>query len=203
MTHPFPTTTFGSGWYLDPLNPRLVRYWDITGWTYWTHEPGSSSTPSPTAAPTPQADTEPQLRADIAAAAARLGKIGALGAGKELRHLESHLHPGEDVIEIGVGHAPDAAGKVTGGIGVLACTNQRAIFLFVGLLNQVIHQAAWQHVTAIGCDPHGRDVHVFEGRITKRSRPTIHVRINDRTAAAALVQQGLRQMTQPRFDAHA
>lgn len=200
MTQPFAPTAVMPGWYRDPLNPRLVRYWDSTGWTYWTHELDTSSVPSPADPPGQEPEAEPELRADIAAAAARLGKLGTLGAGKELRHLESHLHPGEEVVEIGVGQALDGSGKVTGGIGVLACTNQRAIFLFVGLLNKTLQEAAWQHVTALGCDPRGRDIHLFEGRITKRSTPTIHVRISDKTAAATLLRAGQQQLDQPRLD---
>ena len=70
-----------------------------------------------------------QYREDIAAAVARMGS--KIGAGRELRDLESELHADERVIAL-------VAGRHGAGNGVLALTGTRVLFLFEGLVRRTV-----------------------------------------------------------------
>jgi hypothetical protein len=114
----------------DPLDDALVGYWDGRRWTF--HTAVRRTVVPVEARPRDQAPPAvPALRPDVAQALERVR--GALvGSMKEVNLLGGYLGPEERVLAL-----TSAQGE---GLGVLACTNQRLLFLFVGLVRKQLLQ---------------------------------------------------------------
>lgn len=151
-------------WYVDPLDSELLRYHDGVRWTFWTASIGPRYE-------TPQAvlpEAEPELRRDIAAAVSQARNL--LGAMKEIRRLESQLWDGEDVVAL-------TAARGFAGTGVLACTTQRVIFTFDGLLSKEFQVASLPQIHVVELLRADRTFRVFTSRRTKRARPAFEVKV--------------------------
>jgi len=80
------------------------------------------------------------LRTDIQAAKERAGVMA--GAGRELRKLESHLWEGETVHSVG-------SGTYGSGIGLLALTDRRLLFLKDGMMSQTSEDFPFDKISSI------------------------------------------------------
>ena len=154
-----------AGWYPGPLDMRLRRYFDGDRWTFWTARPttpdiGTSSISSsiaipaavaPPAGPSPTPVQQPGLRPDIAAAK-KQAKL-TLGAEKEVRLLEALLRNEETVLA--------HCGATGDGVGVLACTNQRLLFYFSGLVCHHFLEVDWNAARHVVYDQRSKRLMVY------------------------------------------
>jgi hypothetical protein len=113
---------------------------------------------------TPAEDASQQLRQDIATAKARMNGLG-IGAGKEIRLLVGYLRPEEQVLAL-------AAGNLEG-TGVIACTNQRLLFLFKGVVRSKFVELNWNQVKGMAYDLRTSSFLVYTVKVTKRARPAV------------------------------
>ena len=150
-----------AAWLPDPLDNALVRYWDGHRWTF--HTPVRRTVVPVEVRPLDQAPAVPALRPDVAQALERVR--GALvGSMKEVNLLGGYLGPEERVLAL-----TSAQGE---GLGVLACTNQRLLFLFA----------------------------VYTTKPTKRATPAMAVRVGNPADAQAVVQAAQAASAAPRLD---
>lgn len=178
-----------AGWYSDPLDPSLQRYFDGSRWTFWTTELRQQvATEAPLA---PYEAHAPTLRSDILQAKNAAGLL-LLGAGKEIAQLEAYLVPEERVLAL-----TSATGD---GIGVLACTNQRLLFIFVGLLRSQHLAVNWNETREIVYDRSSGQFEVFTVRRTKRATPALSVRVPRQADAERIYRAAQSASAAPRID---
>lgn len=184
------------GWLSDPLDDALVRYWDGHHWTFRTAvrrtaAPAAASAPvRPAEQPFPPAPT-PALRPDVAHALERVR--GALvGSMKEVNLLGDYLGPEEQVLAF--------TGAQGEGMGVLACTNHRVLFLFVGIVRKQFLQVSWNQAKAVIYTQSTKIFAVYTTKPTKRAIPAMAVRVGNLADAQALAQAAQVASAAPRLD---
>ena len=192
---PAPPQLLPAGWYPDPLNLALRRYFNGGRWTFWTSDPARHQVQARLQTATPQ-QTEPArnqsagLRDDIAAARADANLL--FGVEKEVRLLEGHLRPEERVVAL--------AGAIGAGTGVLACTNHRLLFLFVGIVRHQFLEAQWNQVRHVIYDLASKRFEVYTVRKTKRAVPVLSVPIPHREDAIRVAKAAEASSAAPRLD---
>jgi hypothetical protein len=195
-----------AGWYADPLDTRLRRYFDGTRWTFWTAHPSpadttpasgtSSSAAAAPAAATPSIPKPPPtpsqqgLRPDIAAAK-KQAKL-TLGAEKEIRLLETRLQTEETVLAL--------CGATGEGMGVLACTNRRLLFFFSGLIRNQFLEVDWNAARHVIYDERSKRFMVYTVKLTKRAVPAMTVTIANRDDAVRVARAAEAASAAPRLD---
>ncbi|CCH34830.1 DUF2510 domain-containing protein [Actinosynnema sp. NPDC047251] len=176
-------------WLPDPLDDSLVRYWDGGRWTFHTAvrrvavaEPVAAAPPEPAVL---------ALRPDIAAALDRVR--GALtGSMKEVHLLAGHLRPEERVLALTA-----AQGE---GFGVLACTDRRLLFLFVGVLRRQFVEVDWNQAKGVFYDRASKAFTVYTTKPTKRAVPAMSVRVGRVEDAQAVAHAAQAASAAPRLD---
>ncbi|MFD4668241.1 DUF2510 domain-containing protein [Lentzea sp. NPDC058450] len=190
MTYPpVPAPARLAAWLPDPLDDALVRYWDGQRWTFHTavrQIAPVAAQPSPAVQP-----PQPALRPDVAAAVDRVRGL-LVGSMKEINLLGDHLSSEERVLAL-----TGAAGE---GQGVLVCTNQRLLFLFVGLIRKQFLHVGWNQAKAVVYDRASRMFSVYVTKPTKRAVPAFSVRVANLGDAQMVVQAAQSASTAPRLD---
>jgi len=187
-----PEIPLPEGWYPDPLDQTLLRYFDGSWWTYWTSEREASSGRDDLPDQPDQNDGSGKaaLRDDIAQA--KRDSTGLVGSGKETRLLEQYLRPNERVIALA-----SASGD---GIGVLACTNMRLLFLFAGIVRRQFVEVDWLHASSVVFDRKSKQFGVYTGRVTKRSLPALQVKVFVADDAIRVARAAEAAAAAPRLD---
>ncbi|MFD9740455.1 DUF2510 domain-containing protein [Umezawaea sp. NPDC059074] len=176
-------------WLPDPLDDGLLRYWDGHRWTFHTVARQVRVVPPPVA-PTPP-PVVPTLRPDVAQALERVR--GALvGSMKEVNLLGGYLGPEERVLAL--------TGAQGEGIGVLACTDQRLLFLFVGLVRRQFLQVSWNQAKGVVYHQATRTFAVYTTKPTKRAVPAMAVRVGNLADAQAVAHAAQYASAAPRLD---
>ncbi|MEV6230011.1 hypothetical protein AB0L88_19335 [Saccharopolyspora shandongensis] len=111
---------------------------------------------------------------------------------KEINLLPGYLRPEERVLALA-----SAQGE---GFGVLACTNQRLIFLFVGLLRRQFLDTNWNEAKAIRYDQSTRTFAVYTAKPTKRAVPAMAVRVASLEDARVVAHAAQTASAAPRLD---
>ncbi|WP_229796438.1 DUF2510 domain-containing protein [Saccharothrix coeruleofusca] len=180
-----------AAWLTDPLDDALVRFWDGHHWTFQTAvrrvEPPAEAV-QPVQAPS---QPVPTLRLDVAQALERVRGL-LVGSMKEVNLLGDHLRPEEQVLALTA-----AQGE---GWGVLACTNHRLLFLFVGLVRKQFLQVDWNQTRGITYDRSTKTFAVYTTKPTKRAVPAMAVRVPNLTDAQAVAQAAQAASAAPRLD---
>jgi uncharacterized protein DUF2510 len=179
------------GWFTDPLDGRLIRYWDGRRWTFHTAE---RPVPEPVAQPVAPAkppEAAPALRPDIAHAVSRVSGL-LVGSMKEVNLLAGCLRPEERVLAL--------TGAQGEGFGVLACTSQRLLFLFVGIVRRQVLEVDWNQAKAAVYDRSTKFLAVYTVRPTKRAVPAMAVRVANAGDAHAIVNAAEAASAAPRLD---
>lgn len=107
--------------------------WDGQRWWRWNGQQWAAAQSEPESAKT-------YGRADVDSAAARMG--WKLGAKRELRKLAEHLSVGETLTHV-------ASGNYGGGVGVLALTDRRLVFLRDGWVRKTVEDFPLTAVTSV------------------------------------------------------
>jgi len=191
VTHPPARFVRPASWLPDPLDDALVRYWDGRHWTFHT-DVRRAAAPVETR-PRDQAPPPvvPMLRPDVAQALDRVR--GALvGSMKEVNLLGGYLGAEERVVALTGAHGE--------GLGVLACTNQRLLFLFVGLVRKQFLQVNWNQAKGVVYDRSTKVFAVYTTKPTKRAVPAMAVRVGNLADAQALAQAAQSASAAPRLD---
>jgi hypothetical protein len=179
------------GWYLDPLDASLVRYFDGTRWTFWTQQRQQAASEQPTApSNAPAVVSIPPVRPDIAAARSEARNL--LGAEKEIRMLADRLQTEEQVLALARGQGE--------GFGVLACTNHRLLFFFSGLIRQQFLQVSWKDARHVIYNVDTKRFDVYTVRPTRRAIPALSVLVPDRKDAVRIAQAAEAASAAPRLD---
>lgn len=186
----YPQGTPPPTWLSDPLDDALVRYWDGYRWTF--HTAVRRAVAPAEAGPRDQAPPLIRaLRPDVAQALEQVR--GALvGSMKEVNLLGDYLGPEERVLAL-----TSAQGE---GFGVLACTNQRLVFLFVGLVRKQLLQVNWNQAKGIVYDRSTKVFAVYTAKPTKRATPAMAVRVGDLADAHVVAQAAQAASAAPRLD---
>ena len=184
------TATRPPGWYPDPLDGELLRYWDEGRWTFWTAHmpPAGEQVAEHAQQPAPKSPVG--LRDDIAEAANAAGNL--LGAGREIRLLEGRLQPDERVVAL--------TSALAGGWGVLACTNQRIMFLFSGMLSEKFCEVDWNQAREVSYDMSAKSFQVYTVKRTKRAVPALSVTVGDKKDAIRVAEAARAASAAPRLD---
>ncbi len=177
-------------WLTDPLDEALLRYWDGARWTFHTAERPSVA-PEPTPAERESAVAQHTLRPDVRAALERV-RGGLLGSKKEIELLGKYLKPEERVLAL--------TGATGNGVGVLACTDRRLLFLFVGLLDRQFLDVNWNETRAITYDQSTRFFAVYTTKPTRRAVPAMKVRVYDLKDAETVAYAAQEAAAAPRLD---
>jgi hypothetical protein len=186
MTHP---PARAAGWLTDPLDDALVRYWDGRRWTFHTAvRLAAPVAPAPTAPAPPPA---PTLRPDVAQALERVRGM-LVGSMKEVNLRGRHLRPEERVLAL--------TGAQGDGSGVLACTNHRLLFLFVGVVRRQFLEVDWNRVKGVTYDRVSTLFAVYTAKPTKRAVPAPAVRVRNLADAQAVAQAAQAASAAPRLD---
>jgi hypothetical protein len=131
------------------------------------------------------------LRPDVAQALDRVR--GALvGSMKEVNLLGGHLGAEERVLAL--------TGAFGEGHGVLACTDQRLLFLFVGLVRKQFLQVNWNQAKGVVYDRSTKVFAVYTTKVTKRAVPAMTVRVANLADAQALAHAAQSASAAPRLD---
>ncbi|WP_410614214.1 DUF2510 domain-containing protein [Amycolatopsis sp. lyj-109] len=188
MTQPPTTPARAPGWFTDPLDERLTRYWDGRRWTFHTADRPRAvqraEAPKPPEAP-------PALRPDIAQAVSRVSGL-LVGSMKEVNLLAGFLRPEERVLAL--------TGAQGEGFGVLACTTQRLLFLFVGIVRKQVLEVDWNQAKAAVYNRSTKFLAVYTTRPTKRAVPAMAIRVNNVSDAHAIVNAAEAASAAPRLD---
>ncbi|MFC0107344.1 DUF2510 domain-containing protein [Kibdelosporangium aridum] len=179
-----------AAWLPDPLDDSLVRFWDGQRWTFHTAVKPVEAPRSP-AQPLPEPKPQQALRPDVAAA---LDKVRGmlLGSMKEVNLLGDYLEPEERVLTLCGAHGE--------GRGVLACTNHRLIFLFVGLIRKQVLQVRWNDVKHVHYTASTRLFAVYNRRPTRRVAPIFWVNVDSIEDAKAIADAAGEAAAAPRLD---
>ncbi|GHG12231.1 MULTISPECIES: DUF2510 domain-containing protein [Amycolatopsis] len=175
------------GWFTDPLDERLIRYWDGRYWTFHTADRPKAAAPKPEPAEAPP----PALRPDIAQAVSRVSGL-LVGSRKEVNLLAAFLRPEERVLAL--------TGAQGEGFGVLACTTQRLLFLFVGIVRKQVLEVDWNQAKAAVYNRSTKFLAVYTTRPSKRAIPAMAVRVNNVSDAHAIVNAAEAASAAPRLD---
>ncbi|MCX2950413.1 DUF2510 domain-containing protein [Lentzea sp. NEAU-D7] len=178
-----------AAWLPDPLDDALVRYWDGQRWTFHTAV-RQVDAPAPVAEQTIK-PAQPALRPDVAAAVNRVRGM-LVGSMKEVNLLGGYLGAEEQVLAL-----TGAAGE---GQGVLVCTNQRLLFLFVGVIRRQFIQIGWNQAKAVVYDRTSRMFLVYVTKPTKRAVPAFAVRVGNLSDAQVVAQAAQAAAAAPRLD---
>jgi hypothetical protein len=179
------------GWFTDPLDELLLRFWDGRRWTFHTTE---LPVPAPVAAQAARAKPAaavPALRPDIAHAVDRVSGL-LVGSMKEVNLLAGYLRPEERVLAL--------TGAQGEGFGVLACTSQRLLFLFVGIVREQVLEVDWNQAKAAIYNRSTKFLAVYTTRPTKRAVPAMAVRVSNAADAHAIVDTAEAASAAPRLD---
>ncbi|MFI6026786.1 DUF2510 domain-containing protein [Amycolatopsis magusensis] len=179
-----------AAWLPDPLDDHLIRYWDGARWTFHTavRRVEAPAHPRPAVEAVPAV---PSLRPDIAAALERVR--GALvGSMKEINLLAGYLRPEERVLAL-----TSAQGE---GFGVLACTNQRLLFLFVGLIRRQFLEVDWNQAKGVVFVEASKQFAVYTTRPTRRAIPAFTVRVGNLADAQTVANAAQAASAAPRLD---
>ncbi|ONI92966.1 hypothetical protein ALI22I_00785 [Saccharothrix sp. ALI-22-I] len=180
-----------AAWLTDPLDDALVRYWDGHRWTFHTAvrrvESPVEVAPQVQAPPPPA----PVLRPDVAQALERVRGV-LVGSMKEVNLLGGYLRPEERVLAL-----TSAQGE---GFGVLACTNHRLLFLFVGLVRKQFLQVDWNQAKGVVYDRSTKTFAVYTTKPTKRAVPAMAVRVPNLADAQAVAHAAQTASAAPRLD---
>lgn len=188
MNHPTAPPARPAAWLTDPLDDALVRYWDGHRWTFHTAvRRVEVAAPPPPVQPPPA----PTLRPDVAQALERVRGV-LVGSMKEVNLLGGHLHPEERVLAL--------TGAQGEGSGVLACTNHRLLFLFVGLVRKQFLQVNWNQAKGITYDRASKVFAVYTTKPTKRAVPAMAVRVHNLADAQAVAEAARSASAAPRLD---
>ncbi|WP_104481685.1 DUF2510 domain-containing protein [Actinokineospora auranticolor] len=160
------TTHRPAGWFVDPMDGALLRYWDGHRWTFHT-----DVRPVPEPAE-PVAQEVPVLRPDVAAALGRV-KGMLVGSMKEVRLPADYLQPEERVLAL--------TGAMSDGTGVL-----RLLFLFVGLLRRQFLEVGWSEAREVCYHRDLGQFAVYTTKRTKRAVPALSVKDAEAIANAAV-----------------
>jgi hypothetical protein len=186
-----PTPMRPPGWLPDPLDDGLLRYWDGPRWTFnTTFRPSPSPAPAQPQQP-PPSPAPPALRPDISVALQRV-RGGLAGSMKEVLQLGNHLNPEEHVLAL--------TGAQGDGLGVLACTNHRLLFLFAGLIRHQFLQVNWNQTKAIIYNRTTKTFAVYTTKPTKRAVPALAVRVANLTDAQTVAEAARTAAAAPRLD---
>lgn len=182
------------GWLPDPLDDALARYWDGRHWTFRTAVRRAAAPAPAQVRPTEQLSpppVTPALRPDVARALERV-RGAPVGSMKEVNLLGGYLGPEEQILAL--------TGAQGEGMGVLACTNHRVLFLFVGILRKQFLQVNWNQAKAVIYTQSTKVFAVYTTKPTKRATPAMVVRVANLTDAQALAQAAQVASTAPRLD---
>jgi hypothetical protein len=188
-----PVPVRPANWFPDPLDDSLLRYWDGYRWSFHTTERPPAAPAAPVAFP-PQEDaagSDAGLRADISAAMHR-SRGSLLGSMKEIRMLSDHLYPEETVLAL--------AGAAGEGIGVLACTDRRLLFLFAGIIRRQHLEVDWNNAKELYYERSTGNFSVYTKKRTKRAIPIMSVRVPNVHDATAIAQAVEAASAAPRLD---
>ena len=180
-----------ASWLPDPLNDALLRYWDGFRWTFHTAarpqvalEPASSQSDVVPESP-------PARRPDIAAALENVhGTL--MGSMKEVNALEARLGREEHVIALTGAHGD--------GLGVLACTNHRLLFLFVGLIREQFLHVNWNDAKELAYDQSTKSLAVYTTKRTKRAVPAMAIQVANLQDAKTIAKAVQKASAAPRLD---
>lgn len=182
-----------AAWLPDPLDDALLRYWDGYRWTFHT-----AARPRKVPAEVNQPDRSPESstpttspRPDIAAALQRV-RGTLIGSMKEVNLLSSYLEPEERILAL--------AGAQGEGFGVLACTDRRLLFLFVGLLKRQFLHVNWNQAKGVLYDQSTGSFAVYTTKPTKRAVPVMAVRVSHLDDAKAVGYAAETASSAPRLD---
>ncbi|MGW3962511.1 DUF2510 domain-containing protein [Amycolatopsis sp. NPDC005003] len=190
MAQPPGTAGRPQGWFTDPLDERLNRYWDGRRWTFHTAEPVARPAMPANPAPRP-VEPAPALRPDIAHAVSRVSGL-LVGSMKEVNLLAGHLRPEERVLAL--------TGAQGEGFGVLACTSQRLLFLFVGIVRKQVLEVDWNLAKAAVYNRSTKFLAVYTTRPTKRAVPAMAIRVSNAADAQAIMAAAEVASAAPRLD---
>jgi len=140
--------------------------------------------------PAPAAKEQPRLRQDIAAA--QSAAAGLLGAGKEIKLLEQFLRGDEQVAAL--------AGAIGTGTGVLVCTNERLLFLFVGIVNKQVLEVSWNQVRHIVYDRTTKTFATYYNKPSKRNKPWWTVKVPNPNDAIRVARAAEDAANAPRLE---
>ncbi|WP_433265272.1 DUF2510 domain-containing protein [Actinosynnema sp. CS-041913] len=187
MTSP----TRPAAWLPDPLDDALVRYWDGHRWTFHTAVRQVAAPVPAQPRPQPAAPPPPALRPDVAAALDR-ARGALMGSMKEVNLLAGHLTPEERVLALTA-----AQGE---GFGVLACTDRRLLFLFVGVVRKQFMQVDWNQAKGVFYDRTSKLFTVYTTKRTKKAVPAMAVRVARLEDAQAVAHAAQSASAAPRLD---
>lgn len=133
------------------------------------------------------------LRADIEAARSNIFTPFTIGAMREIKRLESHLHTGETVSYICPGEYGNAK-------GILAVTNERVMFIREGLISKVNQDFPYRHITSIEWI-----MRIVYGDVVLYSESFKEVTItkvprNNGLEAVRLIREGIRNGELPKYE---
>ncbi|MEU4801867.1 DUF2510 domain-containing protein [Actinosynnema sp. NPDC023587] len=175
-------------WLPDPLDDSLVRYWDGARWTFHTAVRQVAEAAAPV--PAPQ-QVVPALRPDVAAALHR-ARGTLVGSMKEVNLLGGYLRPEERVLALTA-----AQGE---GFGVLACTDRRLLFLFVGVVRRQFAEVDWNRAKGVFYDRTSKAFTVYTTKPTRKAQPALVVRVARVEDAQAVAHAAQMASAAPRLD---
>ncbi len=188
MTYPTGAPVRPAAWLPDPLDDTLVRYWDGGRWTFHTAVRQVAPQPVEQVASPP---VQPALRPDVQAALDRVRGV-LVGSMKEVNLLAGYLGAEERVLAL--------TGAQGEGRGVLVCTDQRLLFLFVGVLNKQFLQVSWNQAKAVVYDRTGRMFCVYTTKPSRRAVPALAVRVGNLADAQVVAHAAQNASAAPRLD---
>jgi len=189
MTHPTTMPARPAAWLTDPLDDSLVRYWDGSRWTFHTAVRQVAAPVVEAVAPQPV--QQPALRPDVQVALDRVRGV-LVGSMKEVNLLAGYLGAEERVLAL--------TGAQGEGRGVLVCTNQRLLFLFVGVVNKQFLQVSWNQAKAVVYDRTGRMFCVYTTKPSRRAVPALAVRVGNLADAQVVAHAAQTASAAPRLD---
>jgi len=111
---------------------------------------------------------------------------------KEVNLLGDYLHPDEHVLALCGAHGE--------GSGVLACTDRRLVFLFVGLVRKQFLEVPWIQAKHVIYTQPTRTFAVFTTKVTRLAVPAMLVRVNNVNDAQTIANAARSASAVPRLD---